>query len=75
VNYEAGRPIGPSDMVIATYKPFQNLWESVVKEVRYFKEYPRKVEVGLANPSDEMVWIGGIPYNKKMARRPRGDQK
>jgi hypothetical protein len=73
VNYEPGRPIGPSDMVIATYKPFQSLWESLVKEVRYFKEYPKKVEVGLANPYDEIAWIGGIPYNKKM-RRPRGDQ-
>jgi hypothetical protein len=73
VSYEPGRPIGPSDMVIATYKPFQKLWESLVEEVRYFKEYPKKVEVGLANPADEIVWIGGIPYEKKM-RQPRGDQ-
>jgi hypothetical protein len=42
VSYEPGRPIGPSEMVIATYKPFQNVWESFVNEVRYFKEYPKK---------------------------------
>ncbi len=76
VNYEPGRPIGPSDIVIATYKPFQNLWESLVKEVRYFKEYPKKVGVGFAKPSDEIVWISGIPYNKKTARqRRRGDEE
>ncbi|MDG7016704.1 MAG: hypothetical protein JRM82_04935 [Nitrososphaerota archaeon] len=74
MSYEPGRPIGPSDMVIATYGPFRNLWESLVKEVRYFKEYPRKVEVGLASPSDEIVWVNGIPYGKK-ARRRRGDRE
>ncbi len=69
VNYEPGRPIGPSDMVIATYKPFQSLWQSLIKEVRYFKQYPRKVEVDLAKPSDEIIWIGGIPYKKEMVSR------
>ena len=70
VSYEPGRPIGRSDIVIATYKPFQNFWKSFVKEVRYFKEYPKRVSVGLASPSEEIVWIGGIPYSKKVGKQP-----
>ncbi len=65
VNYEPGRPIGPSDMVIETYKPFRTLWKSLVKDVRYFREYPKKVEVDLARPNAEIVWVGGIPYHSK----------
>ena len=63
LNYEPGRPIGPSDMVISTYKPFRTEWESTIRGVRYFKEYPKTVKVVLANPSDKVAWVGRIPYS------------
>lgn len=65
VNYEPGRPMGPADMIIATYKPFLKFWESVVEEVRYFKDYPKNLEIDLAKTSDKIVWIDRVPYNKK----------
>lgn len=63
-NYEPGRPVGPSDMEIITFKPFVNFWESVIKEISYFKDYPKTVEIGLAKPKDSVVWIDRLPYKK-----------
>ncbi|MFY9301593.1 MAG: hypothetical protein WAO91_10455 [Candidatus Nitrosotenuis sp.] len=62
--YEAGRPIGPSDMTIITFKPFVGLWESIVKEISYFKDYPKSIEITLAKPKDQIVWIDKLPYKK-----------
>ena len=63
VKYEPGRPLGPSDMKIETYKPFLAVWESLIRDVRYFREYPRKVELDLAKPDEKIIRIGGIPYH------------
>lgn len=63
-NYEPGRPIGPSDMTIITFKPFRRFWESTIKEINYFKDYPKKVEIDLAKPKDIIVWIDRLPYKK-----------
>jgi predicted transcriptional regulator len=63
-NYEPGRPVGPSDMAIMTFKPFLNFWESVIKEISYFTDYPKEVEIILAKPKDRIVWIDKLPYKK-----------
>jgi predicted transcriptional regulator len=65
INYEPGRPVGPADMIILTYKPFLQFWRSVTKQIRYFKEYPKNVEIDLAKPTDKIVWLDRFPYNKK----------
>jgi predicted transcriptional regulator len=62
--YEAGRPIGPSDMTIITFKPFVNFWESVIKEIGYFKDYPKSIELSLAKQKDRIVWVDKLPYKK-----------
>ncbi len=63
-NYEPGRPVGPSDMSIITFKPFMRFWESAIKEVGYFKDYPKSVEIAIAKPKDSVVWIDMLPYKK-----------
>lgn len=65
VNYEPGRPAGPADMLIVTYRPFVKFWESVISQIRYFKEYPKKIEIGLAKSTDGIIWIDRFPYDKK----------
>lgn len=65
INYEPGRPVGPANMIIATYKPFLKFWKSVIEEIRYFKDYPKNVEIEIAKSTDEIVWIDRLPYNKK----------
>ncbi len=71
IKYVPGSPIGPSDMVILSYKPFLEYWKLVVKETGYFKDYPKRVEVELARPSDEVVEIDGIPYKRNIRSRAR----
>ncbi len=65
LNYEPGRPAGPADMIIMTYKPFLGFWESVIRQVRYFKDYPKMIDVKVAKATDEIVWIDRLPYSKK----------
>ena len=71
LNYEPGRPIGPSDMIIRTSRPYSGFWKSVLEEIRYFKNYPKKIELAPANPDDQIVWMNGLPYNKKAKLRTR----
>jgi predicted transcriptional regulator len=65
INYEPGRPVGPADMIIRTYEPYKKFWQSVLGDVRYFKEYPKKVEIAQARATDKVVLLEGVPYNKK----------
>ncbi len=65
LNYEPGRPIGPAEMIIMTYKPFLGFWESAVMQIRYFKEYPKSIDVNVAKATDEIIWIDRLPYSKK----------
>jgi hypothetical protein len=69
-HHEVGMPIGRSDMVIATMRPFIDFWSSMIKQVRYFKEYGKDILVALANPSVRVVWVDRLPYNARA--RPRG---
>lgn len=64
VNYEPGRPAGPADMSIITFKPFVNFWESAIREISYFRDYPKHVTVSLAKPKDRIVWIDKLPYKR-----------
>jgi len=64
VNYKPGRPIGPADMIISTWKPFVRFWESVIREVRYFSKYPKRIEIAIARSKYKIIWIDRIPYNK-----------
>lgn len=65
INYKSGRPIGPADMMILTYKPFIKFWERIINEIRYFRDYPKKIEIGIAKPTDNIVWIDRLPYSKR----------
>lgn len=64
INYEPGRPIGPADMIIITCKPFVKFWESVIREIRYFREYPKHIEISIAKSKHNIIWIDSLPYNK-----------
>lgn len=64
VNYEPGRPIGPSDMIIRTHKPYMEFWRVVLKNVRYFKEYPKRIKLLTIQKEEKIVWINSLPYNK-----------
>lgn len=63
INYEPGRPVGPADMLLLTYPPFLNFLETMVRHLRYFEDYPKKVEVRLSKDG-EIIWIDRIPYDK-----------
>ncbi|MGI0102638.1 MAG: hypothetical protein ACREA7_08610 [Nitrosotalea sp.] len=65
LNYEAGRPVGPADMIIRTYEPFMKFWETVIAEVRYFKQFPKRISIEKAKKTDAIVWLNGLPYNKR----------
>ena len=65
LNYEAGRPVGPSDMIIRSYKPYQKFWKYVVSQVQYFNKYKKKIVFAEAKKEDELIRMEGIPYNKK----------
>lgn len=62
-NYEPGRPAGPADVLVLTYAPLLDLVRSMVRDSRYFREYPKRVEVR-ATGGVEAEWIGRIPYDK-----------
>lgn len=64
VNYEPGRPMGPADMTIITPKPFVKLWKTVIKEVRYFRDYPKRIEIAFAKSKGRIIWIDRLPYSK-----------
>jgi predicted transcriptional regulator len=64
VNYKAGRPIGPANIVIRTYEPFLSFWNGAINEVRYFKEYPKDIQLKTITKSDRIQWLNEIPYNK-----------
>lgn len=68
VNYEPGRPVGPADMMIITSKPFVKFWEAIIKEVRYYKDYPKRVEISIAKSKGRIIWIDRLPYNKTSRR-------
>ena len=53
LHHEVGMPIGRSNMIIATMKPFINFWTSIVTEIRYFKEYGKGIKIALASPSPD----------------------
>ena len=59
--YVPGAPVGPRDMVIATYAPYRRFWGSLIRDGDYFKEYPKRVEIRLANPADDQPRIAGVP--------------
>jgi len=63
-NYEPGRPVGPSDMTVITFRPFMKFWESAIKEISYFRDYPKNVEITLAKPKDHIMWVDKLPYKK-----------
>jgi len=44
-HYESGAPMGPAEMHIFTYKPLLGLMETMVKESRHFRNYPKPVSV------------------------------
>ncbi|KEQ57434.1 Sugar-specific transcriptional regulator TrmB protein [Marine Group I thaumarchaeote SCGC RSA3] len=64
LNYEPGRPVGPSDMIIRTYKPYEVFWKTVTKEVQYFKKFPKKIWITHSRQEDEIIYQDNIPYNK-----------
>ena len=68
LHYEPGRPMAPADMTVATYEPFRSLWESIVREVPYFQEYPHTVTVGHAERF-EVTWANGLPYERRAKPR------
>jgi|SRR5579872_2458552 len=63
-NYEPGRPVGPSDMIIRTYEPYENFWEYVRDRVRYFAKFPKRIVILPAIKDTKIIWVNGIPYNK-----------
>lgn len=65
LNYEPGRPVGPSDMIIRTYEPFMKFWKDAIVKVRYFKNYPKRISIESAKKTDVIVWLNGLPYNKR----------
>lgn len=65
LNYEPGRPVGPADMIIRTWDPFMTFWKDAIDEVRYFKNYPKKISIQKAKKTDVIVWLNGLPYNKR----------
>lgn len=69
LNYEPGRPIGPANMIIKTYLPFLSFWNDAIKEIRYFKEYPKKVTLEIITKNEKLLWLNGIPYNKNAKDR------
>jgi len=64
LNYEPGRPAGPANMIIRTYKPYERFWEVVKEEIGYFKQFPKKIWIGDTREEDEIVYQEEIPYNK-----------
>ena len=64
VNYEPGRPMGSSEMIIKTNKPFIGFWKHVIDRVRYFTSHHKKITVLPVETKDEIVWVEKIPYNK-----------
>jgi len=64
-NYLPGRPAGPPRMEIVTYPPFQEAWEAIVKDVRYFRDYPKAVTVEPNADPHESVWIDSLPYKRR----------
>lgn len=64
LNYEPGRPAGPANMIIRTYKPYEWFWETVKEQIEYFKQFPKKIWIGQLRKEDEIVYREGIPYNK-----------
>jgi len=64
LDYESGRPIGPADMKILTYKPYVKVWKEITGDIAYFKNYPKKIEIELATPKDRTIWIDTLPYNR-----------
>lgn len=65
LNYEAGRPVGPADMIIRTFEPFMKFWNDTIREVRYFKNYPKRISIEKAKKTDVITWLNGLPYNKR----------
>ena len=74
LHHEVGMPIGRSDMIIATMKPFINFWTSVITEVRYFREYGKGIKTALASPSARIVWFEGLPFNAR-ANKTTGSRR
>ena len=64
LNYEPGRPVGPANMIIRTYRPYELFWEIVKEEIGYFKQFPKKIMMGQPMEEDEIVYREEIPYNK-----------
>jgi|GEM_PF-2267742 len=69
LNYEPGRPIGPANMIIKTHEPFFSFWKSAINEIRYFKEYPKNVQLEVITKNEKILWLNGIPYNKNAKTR------
>lgn len=64
LNYEPGRPAGPANMIIRTYKSYELFWEIVKEQIGYFKQFPKTIWIGNVREEDEIVYREGIPYNK-----------
>ncbi len=64
LNYELGRPVGPANMIIRTYKPYELFWEITKEEIGYFKQFPKNIMIGQPMKDDKIVYREGISYNK-----------
>ena len=64
-NYEPGRPIGPTKMSIVTYEPFVGVWKEILRDVRYFKEYPKPITVEPTAAPNGSTWVDSLPYDKR----------
>jgi hypothetical protein len=64
-NYEPGRTIGSSDMEIKTNYHYLKFWEYAINRVEYFKKYPKRIMVLASDNDVEIIWLNGLPYNKK----------
>ena len=64
VNYEPGRPIGTSNMIIRTHEPYVKFWKYVIDHVSYFNRYPKQITVLPIEGKNEIIWMDEIPYDK-----------
>lgn len=63
LDYEPGRPMGLADMHIFTPEQFFDLVTSTIEKSRYFRHYPKKVEISVAHDG-HVEWVNGVPYCK-----------
>lgn len=63
-HYQSGMPMGCANMIIRSSKLYHRFWRTLIDDIKYYEDYPKKVTVMSPEKNAYIVIHSGVPVNK-----------